>query len=159
MKKITTCLWFDTQAEQAAKFYVKIFKNSKITRVNKYPAGSPYKAGSVMTVEFKLNGQSYVGLNGGPHFKFTPAISLWVDCKDQKEVDFFYKKLTADGGQPSQCGWVTDKFGLSWQVVPDQLIKLTTGKDKAKAARVFGAMMKMQKIIIADLEAAAKARA
>lgn len=157
MKRMMTCLWFDTKAEEAAKFYVKIFKKSKVTRVDHYPRHAMRPAGMVMTVEFTLNGQRFMGLNGGPQYKFTPAISLVVDCKNQKEVDHYWKRLLAGGGKPVACGWITDKFGVSWQIVPEQLYTLTRSKDKAKAARVFAAMMKMRKIIVKDLEAAAKA--
>jgi predicted 3-demethylubiquinone-9 3-methyltransferase (glyoxalase superfamily) len=157
MKKLTTCLWFDTEAEAAAKFYVKVFKNSKIEKLARYPADTHgKKAGEVMTVYFTLDGNRFLGLNGGPLFKLSEAVSFVIDCKTQKEVDYYWKKLTAGGGKPSACGWLTDKFGVSWQVTPVQLVKLTTSKDKAQNARVMDAMMKMGKIVIKDLEKAAK---
>ena len=155
-QKITPFLWFDTQAEDAAKHYVSIFKNSKINSVTRYPEGSPYPAGTVMTVGFELDGQKYTALNGGPHFKFDPAISFVIDCKDQEEVDYYWERLLSGGGVESQCGWLSDKFGLSWQIVPRQLIELTTSPDREKANRVFAAMMKMVKIDVAELERAAK---
>jgi predicted 3-demethylubiquinone-9 3-methyltransferase (glyoxalase superfamily) len=154
-QKITTFLWFDNNAEEAAKFYTSIFKNSRIRQSARYPEGAPSPAGTVMTVEFELDGQEFIALNGGPHFKFTEAISLFVHCKTQEEVDYFWEKLTADGGQESQCGWLKDKFGLSWQIVPDGLMKQWTNGDPEKAKRVMAAMMTMKKLIIKDLEAAA----
>ncbi|MGH8527397.1 MAG: VOC family protein, partial [Gammaproteobacteria bacterium] len=151
-QKIAPCLWFDNQAEEAARFYVSIFRNSRLVSVSHYgKAGYEVHrkpAGTVMTVAFELDGQPLTALNGGPEFKFNEAVSFFVECKDQAEVDMFWDKLTADGGAPSQCGWLKDKFGLSWQIVPDALIELTTGKDAARAQRVFAAMMKMVKIDI-----------
>jgi predicted 3-demethylubiquinone-9 3-methyltransferase (glyoxalase superfamily) len=155
-QKITTFLWFDNNAEEAANFYVSVFKNSRILTTARYPEGSPGQKGSVMVVDFELDGQRFSALNGGPHFKFTEAISLLVHCKDQQEVDYYWEKLTADGGQESQCGWLKDKFGLSWQITPDELLKVWTEPDPAKAQRVMQAMMTMKKLIIKDLEAAAK---
>lgn len=159
-RKITPFLWFDDQAEQAAKFYVSLFKNSKITGVSRYDeagaSGTGRPVGSVMTVTFRLAGQEFTALNGGPHFKFTEAISLVVNCADQKEVDFYWKKLTAAGGRPSQCGWLKDKYGLSWQIVPVEAIKLLTDKDPAKSRRVMAAVMGMTKI---DLKAIRRAYA
>jgi predicted 3-demethylubiquinone-9 3-methyltransferase (glyoxalase superfamily) len=157
-QKITPFLWFDTQAEEAANFYCSVFKNSRIVEVARYPKDAPAPEGSVMTVAFELEGQRFNAMNGGPVFKFTEAISLVVDCKNQAEVDVLWSKLTADGGEPSQCVWLKDKYGLSWQITPSRLIELVTSSDKATAARVFGAMLKMSKIDIAALEAAAKAR-
>ncbi len=159
MQKITPFLWFDDQAEDAAKFYTSIFKNSKIGKIARYDkagekaAGRP--AGSVMTIEFQLEGQEFVALNGGPHFKFTEAISFVVNCETQKEVDYFWQKLTADGGQESQCGWLKDKFGVSWQIVPTILPELLSDKDATKSERVMKAMLKMVKLDIAKLKAAA----
>src|SRR5215470_16789672 len=139
-KKITTFLWFDNNAEEAANFYVSIFKNSRILSAPRYPEGSPAPPGTVMVVDFELDGQRFTALNGGPHFKFTEAISLLVHCKDQAEVDYYWEKLTADGGQESQCGWLKDKFGLSWQITPDVLIDQWSTSDGAKAQRVMQAM-------------------
>jgi len=156
MQKITPFLWFDKQAEQAANHYVSIFKNAKITATERYPEGGPGEAGSVMTVAFELDGQKFIALNGGPQFKFDEAISFVIDCKDQAEVDYYWERLLAGGGKQSQCGWLKDKFGLSWQVVPRQLFELTSGPDKARNARVFGAMMKMVKLDVAELERAAR---
>ena len=155
--QIIPMLWFDTQAEEAARFYCSIFKKSKLGKIARYPEGGPGKPGSVMTVEFKLGGQDYVALNGGPHFKFTEAVSLTVNCKDQKEIDYYWDRLLEGGGKPSQCGWLKDKFGLSWQVNPADWGKLYTAKDKAKAQRVFTAMLGMVKMDIAALKRAAKA--
>ena len=155
-QKITTFLWFDNNAEEAANFYVSVFKNSRIITTARYPEGSPGPKGSVMVVDFELEGQRFTALNGGPHFKFTEAISLLVHCKSQEEVDYYWEKLTADGGQESQCGWLKDKFGLSWQITPDELLKVWSEADPAKATRVMQAMMGMKKLIIKDLEAAAK---
>ncbi|HTI67307.1 MAG TPA: VOC family protein [Caulobacteraceae bacterium] len=156
MQKITPFLWFDSQAEEAANFYVSVFPNSKMGKVARYPETGPGTPGSVMTVAFTLNGQDFSAINGGPHFKFTEAVSFVIGCKDQAEVDYYWDKLIAGGGKPSQCGWLWDRYGLSWQVTPDRLIELTTDPDQAKAARVFAAMMKMVKIDIAKLEEAAK---
>src|SRR6266571_2547817 len=159
MQKITPCLWFDDQAEEAAKFYTSIFKNSKIGKIarcdkaGEQASGRP--AGSVMTIEFQLEGQEFVALNGGPHFKFTEAISLVVNCKTQAEVDKFWKKLSA-GGKEVQCGWLQDKYGLSWQVVPTVLGQLLSDKDAAKSQRVMQAMLKMVKLDIKKLKQAAK---
>ncbi len=157
MQKITPNLWFDTQAEEAAKFYTSIFKDSKIVKTTYYPeAGKEIHGmdvGSVMTVEFELNGQSFIGLNGGPHFKFNEAISFVIDCKDQEEVDYYWDKLL-EGGEPSQCGWLTDKYGLSWQVTPSIMPELMNSPDKEKNNRVMDAMMKMVKLDIATLQKA-----
>jgi predicted 3-demethylubiquinone-9 3-methyltransferase (glyoxalase superfamily) len=153
-QKITPFLWFDKEAEDAAKLYTSIFKNAKMGMIARYPEGTPGTAGSVMTVQFELEGITFTALNAGPMFKFTEAISFVVHCKDQAEVDYFWDKLSA-GGSVQQCGWLKDKFGLSWQIVPDALIELTTGKDAARAQRVFAAMMKMVKIDVPTLEKAA----
>jgi predicted 3-demethylubiquinone-9 3-methyltransferase (glyoxalase superfamily) len=156
MQKITPFLWFDTQAEEAAKFYVSIFPKSKVLKMARYGEAGPGPKGSVMTVEFELAGQRMIALNGGPHFKFTEAISLSVDCKDQKEVDHYWNKLSR-GGQESMCGWLKDKYGLSWQVNPRILGELISSPDAKKAKRVMEAMLRMKKIDIAALKAAAAA--
>lgn len=152
-RRITPFLWFDTQAEQAAKHYVSVFKNSKILKITRYNEAGPGPKGSVMTVEFRLDGQDVIALNGGPHFRFNEAISLSVDCKDQREVDHYWKKLSA-GGEEGHCGWLKDKFGVSWQVNPSILGKLLADRDAKKAARVMKAMLAMKKIVIADLKRA-----
>lgn len=154
MQKIVPFLWFDTEAEEAARFYVSLFPNSKIGKIARYGSGGPGPAGSVMTIQFELDGQAFVGLNGGPMYKFSPAVSFQIDCKDQAEVDHYWNALAA-GGREVQCGWVTDRFGLSWQVVPEALPRLMTDPDPAKAQRVAAAMMKMIKLDVAKLEAAA----
>ncbi|WP_315837552.1 VOC family protein [Bradyrhizobium prioriisuperbiae] len=151
-KKITTSLWFDGNAEEAANFYTSIFKDSKITRISRYGDAGPGPKGSVMVVAFELNGQSFIGINGGPHFKFSPAISLMINCDTQQELDHYWDSLLA-GGAPSQCGWLTDKFGLSWQVVPSIMNELMSDADKAN--RVMAAVMKMVKLDIAELQRAA----
>ena len=153
-QKIKTFLWFDANAEEAANFYVSIFKNSKISSVARYGDAGPGPKGSAMTVNFQLEGQEFVGLNGGPHFKFTEAISLLVDCDSQREVDELWSKLTAGGGAESQCGWLKDKFGLSWQIIPSALFRLLQDPDPEKSKRVMEAMFKMKKIDIARLEQA-----
>jgi predicted 3-demethylubiquinone-9 3-methyltransferase (glyoxalase superfamily) len=154
MPKITPFLWFDNQAEEAANFYAAIFKNSKIVNVSRYGEAGPGPKGSAMTVTFQLDGQEFIALNGGPHFKFTEAISFSVDCKTQQEVDEYWEKLTAGGGKPSQCGWLKDKYGLSWQIVPTVLGQLLADKDPQKSKRVMEAMLKMTKIDIAGLKRA-----
>lgn len=151
-KKITTSLWFDGNAEEAANFYTSIFKDSKITRISRYGDAGPGPKGSVMVVAFELNGQSFIGINGGPHFKFSPAISLMINCDTQQELDHYWDSLL-DGGAPSQCGWLTDKFGLSWQVVPSIMNELMSDADKAN--RVMTAVLKMVKLDIAELQRAA----
>jgi len=157
MQKITPFLWFDNQAEEAAKFYTSIFKNSKIANVTRYdeegPKVSSRPKGSVMTVPFQIERQEFVALNGGPMFKFTEAISFIVNCETQKEVDYYWEKLSA-GGEEVQCGWLKDRFGLSWQVVPTVLTEMLQDKDPQKAQRVMAAMLKMKKIEIADLKKA-----
>jgi predicted 3-demethylubiquinone-9 3-methyltransferase (glyoxalase superfamily) len=155
MPKITPFLWFNTNAEEAAKFYVSIFKNSKILETLRHTPSSPGKTGSVLTIKFRLDGQVFTGLNGGPQFKFNNAVSFVVPCKTQDEVDYYWAKLSK-GGKEIQCGWLTDKYGLAWQIVPEVLIKYLAGKDRAKAERVMRAMMKMVKLDIAKLRAAAK---
>jgi len=156
MQKITPFLWFDSQAEEAANYYVSVFRNSKIRRTARYGDAGPGPKGSVMTVEFELDGNEFVALNGGPHYKITPAVSFVVNCKDQADVDYYWDKLTA-GGMPVQCGWLTDKFGVSWQVVPTRLSELLVDPDKSKAQRVMAAMMKMVKLDVPTLEQAARA--
>jgi len=155
MQKITPFLRFDNQAEEAAKFYTYIFKNSKIGKIARYGDAGPGPKGSVMIVEFQLEGQEFVALNGGPLFKFTEAISFVVNCKTQAEVDKFWKKLSA-GGKEVQCGWLKDKYGLSWQIVPTVLGELVSDKDAAKSQRVMQAMLKMVKLDIKKLKQAAK---
>jgi predicted 3-demethylubiquinone-9 3-methyltransferase (glyoxalase superfamily) len=155
-QKITTFLWFDNKAEAAANFYVSIFKNSKIVSISRYSEGGPGPAGTAMTVNFELDGQEFIALNGGPQLKFTEAISLFVNCATQEEVDYFWSRLTADGGQESRCGWLKDKFGLSWQIVPTALGELLGNKDRKKAQRAMQAMLKMKKIDIGELKRAAE---
>ncbi|MGN6117922.1 MAG: VOC family protein [Nitrobacter sp.] len=155
MPAITPCLWFDREAEEAAKFYLSVFKTGKIIETSYYGENSPMPAGTVLVVTFELNGARFQALNGGPHFKFNEAISLSVDCKNQDEVDYFWDKLTAGGGAPSQCGWLKDKYGVSWQIVPDIMPRLLQDPDRAKVNRAMQAMMNMTKIVIADIEAAA----
>ena len=158
MQKITPFLWFDDQAEEAVKFYTSIFKDSKVGRILRYDetsakaAGRP--AGSVLTVEFEIEGQKFTALNGGPQFKFNESVSFVVNCETQNEVDYFWEKLTAGGGQESECGWLKDKFGLSWQITPTVLIDMLNDKDPKKAGQVMKAMMQMQKIEINKLKAA-----
>src|ERR1700755_774762 len=158
MQKITPFLWFDDQAEEAANFYTSLFKNSKIDRILRYTEEAAEKTGrpvgSVLTIEFEIEGQKFVALHGGPLFKFNESISFVINCETQEEVDYFWRKLTADGGEESQCGWLKDKFGLSWQVTPTVLGRYLGDPDRTKANRAMQAMMKMQKIIIADLDKA-----
>lgn len=154
MQKITPFLWFDNNAEEALKLYTSIFKNSKVTDVTRYGDAGPGPKGQVMTAAFELEGQKFVALNGGPHFKFTEAISFVVNCETQEEVDHYWYRLS-EGGQESMCGWLKDRFGLSWQIVPSVLSKLLGDKDKEKAGRVMQAMMTMKKIDIARLKEAA----
>ena len=153
MQKITPFLWFDNQAEEAMNFYTSIFKNSKIGKVSRYPEGGPGPAGQVMTATFELNGQEFIVLNGGPQFHFTEAISFLVNCETQEEVDDFWEKLS-EGGQKSQCGWLKDKYGLSWQIVPKALGEMMADKDVEKSKRVMMAMMQMSKIDIKALKQA-----
>jgi predicted 3-demethylubiquinone-9 3-methyltransferase (glyoxalase superfamily) len=153
-QRITPFLWFDHQAEEAANFYVSIFKNSRILSTVRHGDAGPGPKGSVMTVEFELDGQQFVALNGGPIFKFTEALSLVVNCASQEEVDYFWEKLTADGGQEVQCGWVKDKYGLSWQVVPTRAIELLKDKDAAKSQKVMQAILQMKKIDLSKVEQA-----
>jgi len=158
MQKIIPFLWFDDNAEEAAKFYTSVFKNSKIKKIGRYTKVGPGPEGSVMTVEFTLNGQDFVALNGGPNFKFTEAISLVVNCETQAEVDRYWKALTASGGKEVACGWLKDKYGLCWQITPTMLTKLITEKDRDKVDRVMTAMMGMVKLDIKKLKAAADAK-
>jgi predicted 3-demethylubiquinone-9 3-methyltransferase (glyoxalase superfamily) len=157
-QKITTYLWFDNNAEEAMKFYVSIFKNSKILEVVRYGEAGPGPKGAVMAGTFQLEGQQFMALNGGPQFKFTEAISLFVNCETQEEVDDLWKKLTAGGGAPSQCGWLKDKFGLSWQIIPSVLLKMLADKDAQKSKRVMEAMLQMSKIDIKKLKQAYEQR-
>lgn len=156
MPKIIPNLWFDTQAEEAAQYYCSIFPNSRITRTIRYTDAGPGPEGSVVTVEFELDGQPFVGINGGPAFTFTEAVSLQIDCRDQAEVDHYWDALT-DGGEEGQCGWLKDRYGLSWQVVPAELIDLLDDPDRARAARATKAMYEMRKIDLAACKAAADA--
>ncbi|WP_425247193.1 VOC family protein [Streptomyces sp. NEAU-NA10] len=150
----TTCLWFDGQAEEAAHHYVSIFKNSSVGRITRYTEAGPGPAGSVVTVEFTANGQKFVALNGGPEFKFNEAISFQIHCADQEEVDHYWHKLTEGGGEPGPCGWLKDKYGVSWQVVPGVLMEMVTDPDQDKAARATRAMLSMGKLDIAALRRA-----
>jgi predicted 3-demethylubiquinone-9 3-methyltransferase (glyoxalase superfamily) len=151
MQKITPFLWFNDDAEEAMNFYVSIFKNSKVGSVSRYGEGGPGPKGSVMSATFSLEGQEFMALNGGPHYKFTPAISLYVNCETQAEVDELWEKLSA-GGRKDRCGWLQDKFGLSWQIIPSALPRLLGDKDLAKAQRALQAMLQMDKIDIKKLE-------
>ena len=151
MQKIVPFLWFDTQAEEAVNFYVSLFRNSKVRDVLRYGEAGPGPKGSVMSVTFELEGQAFYALNGGPVFKFTPAISLFVNCETQEEVDGLWEKLSADG-RKDRCGWLTDKYGISWQIVPTVLGKLLGDPDPAKSQRVMKAMLKMDKLDIAGLQ-------
>lgn len=153
MQKIVPFLWFDGKAEEAANFYASIFKNSKIGSIMRYGEIGPGPKGSVMSVTFELEGQEFIALNGGPSFKFSPAISFFVKCKTQSEVDEFWEKLSV-GGQIQQCGWLTDKYGVSWQIVPTVLGEMLQDKNEKKSARVMQTMMKMKKLEIADLKRA-----
>ena len=152
-QKITPFLWFDNQAEEAAQFYTSIFKNSKILTVSRYGDAGPGPKGSVMVVSFQLEGQQFTALNGGPRFKFSEAFSFVVNCENQQEIDHYWTKLTSNGGQESQCGWLKDKFGFSWQIVPTALGKLMSG-DPQQANRVMQALLQMKKLDIATLEEA-----
>ena len=153
MQKITTFLWFDKEAEEAAKFYCSIFKKSKILGITRN-LGAPGVTADVLTVQFRLGDQEFTALNGGPQFKFTEAISLMINCKDQKEVDYYWEKLLAGGGQESACGWLKDRYGLSWQVTPAILLEMISDKNRKKAQRAFEAMMQMVKIDIRKLKEA-----
>ena len=154
-QRITPFLWFNDNAEDAVKFYVSVFKNSKVKTVSRYGDAGPGPKGSAMTVSFELDGQDFVALNGGPRYSFTPATSFVVNCESQEDVDYYWDKLSA-GGRLDRCGWLTDRFGLSWQVVPAALGKLMADKDPAKSQRVMAALLQMQKLDIPKLEAAAQ---
>jgi predicted 3-demethylubiquinone-9 3-methyltransferase (glyoxalase superfamily) len=151
---ITPNLWFDTEAEEAAAFYCSVFENSRILNVTHYTEAGPREAGLVMTVEFELDGQRFVGINGGPNFTFDEAISFEIDCETQEELDYFWERLT-DGGEESQCGWLKDRFGVSWQVVPTGMAELFAAADSDRARRAMEAMLKMRKLDLATLQAAA----
>ncbi len=154
MQKITPFLWFNDNAEEAMNFYTSIFKNAKIGNVMRYGAAGPGPEGTVMTATFQLEGQEFMVLNGGPAFKFTEAISFFVNCETQEEIDRLWEKLTADGGEESQCGWLKDKYGLSWQIVPGNLGQLLNNPDREKAKRAMNAMLQMKKLDIQALEQA-----
>jgi predicted 3-demethylubiquinone-9 3-methyltransferase (glyoxalase superfamily) len=155
MQKIITYLWFDSQAEEAARFYTSLFDDARIVTVSRYGEAGPGPAGSAMTVKFELAGQEFLALNGGPHFRFSEAISLLVNCESQDEVDALWAKLT-EGGEPSRCGWLKDRYGLSWQIIPTALPELLADPDPARARRAMQAMLGMQKIDIAELRRAAE---
>ncbi|MFI9169543.1 VOC family protein [Streptomyces lincolnensis] len=150
----TTCLWFNGQAEEAAHHYVSIFKNSSVGRVVRYPEGAPQPAGSVLTVEFTANGHRFVALNGGPEFTFNESVSFVISCENQEEIDYYWTKLIDNGGEPGPCGWLKDKYGVSWQVVPEGLDDMVADPDPEKAARVTKAFMAMTKFDVAALEKA-----
>jgi predicted 3-demethylubiquinone-9 3-methyltransferase (glyoxalase superfamily) len=154
-QKIVPNLWFDTEAEEAAEFYISVFKNGRVLNVLRYTEAGPREAGTVMTVEFEVNGQRFVGINGGTEFKFDEAVSFAITCEDQDEVDYYWDKLT-EGGEESVCGWLKDKYGLSWQVVPKGMDELFSDADPEKAKRASEAMFKMRKLDIAELKAAAE---
>jgi len=151
MPKITPFLWFDNQAEEAMNFYTSIFTDSKVGKVSRYGKSFPDKEGQVMTATFELFGQEFMALNGGPLFSFTEAVSFFVHCEDQHEVDYYWDRLTADGGKESRCGWLKDKFGLSWQIIPNALTEMLSDKDPQKASRVMHSMLTMSKIDIDTL--------
>ena len=154
-QKITPNLWFDTEAEEAADFYTSVFKDSKVLSKTHYTEGAPREAGMVMTVEWELNGQRFVGINGGPEFKFDEAVSFAIDCEDQDEVDYYWEKLIEGGGSEGQCGWLKDKFGLSWQVVPTGWDEVFSDADPKRAERAMKAMLGMRKLDVAELRRAA----
>ena len=153
-QKITPNLWFDGNAEEAANYYLSVFENSRIVSVARYPEGSPGPAGDVMVVEFELNGQRFTGINGGPQYKFSEAVSFQISCETQDEVDYYWEKLT-DGGEEGPCGWLKDRYGLSWQVTPRGMDELFGGDDPERAQRAMQAMLKMKKLDIGELRAAA----
>ena len=153
MEKITPCLWFDTQGEDAANFYVSLFPNSRIVSVNRYGDAGPRAAGSVMTVDFELDGQPYVALNGGPEFTFNEAVSFQISCADQDEVDYYWDKL-GEGGEHGPCGWLKDRYGLSWQVIPEAFLQLVSDPDPAKSQAVMSAMLGMKKLVVSELQEA-----
>jgi predicted 3-demethylubiquinone-9 3-methyltransferase (glyoxalase superfamily) len=153
--KIMPCLWFDTEGEDAANFYTSIFPNSKINQIGRYPEGGPREAGTVMVVTFTLDGQEFMALNGGPQFPHSEAVSFQIATADQAETDYYWEALTADGGEPGPCGWLKDRFGVSWQVTPRRMIELMSDPDPARMQRAFAAMMTMSRLDIAAAEAAA----
>ncbi|MFE3635387.1 VOC family protein [Streptomyces sp. NPDC059168] len=153
-----TCLWFDGQAEEAAEFYVSVFKNSSVGRISRYPEGSPGQAGAVMAVEFTANGQRFVALNGGPQFTFNEAISFQVHCSDQREIDHYWSRLVENGGEGGPCGWLKDRYGVSWQVVYDRLGEMISAPEPERAERVTRAMMSMGRLDVAALDAAYEGR-
>ena len=153
MPRITPNLWFDAQGLEAAEYYVSIFPGSKVTDITYYGEGGPQPAGAVLTVNFELDGQQYTAINGGPQFTFDEAISLLIECADQAEIDYYWEQLS-NGGEEGPCGWVKDRYGLSWQIIPSRLGELVGGEDAEGAQRAMGAMMQMTKIVVADLEAA-----
>lgn len=153
-QKITPNLWFDTEAEEAADFYLSVFDNSRIVSVTHYTEGAPRPAGTVMTVEFEIDGQRFVGINGGPQFKFDEAVSFAISCKDQEEVDYYWERLS-EGGEEGPCGWLKDRFGLSWQVVPAGMEEVFNDPDPKRAERAMQAMLKMGKLDVAELRRAA----
>lgn len=155
MPSITPFLWFDNDAEEAAKFYTSVFPNSRIVNTSYYTEAGPKPAGTALTVEFELDGKPFTALNGGPEFTFSEAISFQISCKDQAEVDYYADNITANGGEEGPCGWVKDRFGVSWQVVPVALVELLTDPDPERANRAMAAMMKMQRLDVAALRAAA----
>ena len=155
MQKITPCLWFDTEAEEAAEYYVSLFGDAKVLDVTYYGDAGPRPAGSVLTVEFELDGRPYVALNGGPEFPFTEAVSFQVSCEDQEEVDRLWARLLEDGGTEGPCGWIKDRFGLSWQVIPIAMTRLLSDPDPARAQRAMAAMLQMTKLDVSALEKAA----
>ena len=155
MQKITPFLWFDSQAQDAVEFYMSVFKDGKIHATARYPEGGPAEPGSVMTIAFELNGQHFVALNGGPGFPFTNAVSLVVNCETQEEIDYYWEKLAAGGGEHVQCGWLKDKFGMPWQIVPRKVWEWLNGEDPAKVKRVTSAVWQMEKLDLAKLERAA----
>jgi predicted 3-demethylubiquinone-9 3-methyltransferase (glyoxalase superfamily) len=154
MQKIVTFLWFDGQAEEAVNFYTSLFKDSKIITMARYPDSVPGLGGKVLTAVFELNGQRFMALDGGPEFKFNESISLFINCDNQQEIDYFWNKLTADGGKEGRCGWLKDKYGLSWQVVPVNMGELMQSKDPSKGGKAIQALMQMSKISIAGLQEA-----
>jgi predicted 3-demethylubiquinone-9 3-methyltransferase (glyoxalase superfamily) len=156
MQKITPCLWYDTQAEEAARFYVSVFRDGSILDIMRHTEPGPGEPGSVFTVEFEIAGRHYLALNGGPMFKFNESVSLIIDCEDQQEVDYYWDRLREGGGSEQACGWLKDRFGLSWQVVPRRMVELLKDADREKAGRVMAAMMEMVKIDMAELERAAR---
>jgi predicted 3-demethylubiquinone-9 3-methyltransferase (glyoxalase superfamily) len=154
-QKITPCLWFDGNAEEAVNFYVSVFRDAELGETSRYSEGMPMPAGTLLTANFRLFGQEFVALNAGPEFTFSEAISFQIDCADQVEVDYYWERLTADGGEESMCGWLKDKFGLSWQVIPRRLMELMSDPDPERVGRVTQAMLQMQKLDVATLERAA----